>query len=250
MIYGLYQSAAGMMVSEYRQSVIANNLANADTVGFKRDVATFAERDPARLAGVRRGVGDRLLEALSGGVWLGRTETDLSQGSLTATQNPTDVALDGPGFFLVEKGGRRYATRDGRMRVDPQGALISATDGAAMLGPGGVPLRVDPRGGAITVDEGGRIRQDGRIVGQLAVVDYADPRRLRKAGGGRFETEGLQPIESPARVVQGYTESSGVEAVQELVSMIEVSRAYQMNAALLALQDQTVGRLISSLAGM
>jgi len=250
MIYGLYQSAAGMMVSEYRQSVIANNLANAETVGFKRDVATFAERDPARLAGVRQGVGDRLLETLSGGVWLGRTETDFSQGSLTATQNPTDVALDGPGFFLVDKGGRRYATRDGRMRVDPHGMLISAADGAAMLGPGGVPLRVDPRGGAITVDEGGRIRQDGRIVGQLAVVDYADPRRLRKSGGGRFEIEGLQPIESPARVVQGYTESSGVEAVQELVSMIEVSRAYQMNAALLALQDQTVGRLISSLAGM
>lgn len=249
MIYGLYQSAAGMMVSEYRQSVIANNLANADTVGFKRDVATLSERDPARLAGVRRGASDRLLEALSGGVWLSRTETDFSQGSLTVSQNPYDVALDGPGFFLVEKGGRRYATRDGRMTVDALGNLVSAADGAAMLGPGGVPLRVNPRGGEISVDEGGRLKQDERIVGQLAVVDYADPRRLRKAGGGRFEVEGLQPIESPARVVQGYTESSGVEAVQELVSMIEASRAYQVNASLVAMQDQSVGRLISSLAG-
>lgn len=249
MIYGLYQSAAGMMVSEYRQSVIANNLANAGTVGFKRDVATLAERNPARLGGIRHGVGDRLLDGLSGGVWLARTETDLSQGSLTVSQNPYDVALDGPGFFLVEKDGRRYATRDGRMTVDRQGMLISAADGAAMLGPGGAALRVHPRGGEITVDEGGRIRQDGQIVGQLAVVDYADPRRLRKVGGGRFEIEGLQPVESPARVVQGYTESSGVEAVQELVSMIEAARAYQVNAALLTLQDQTVGRLISSLAG-
>ena len=247
MIYGLYQSAAGMMANEYRQGVIANNLANADTVGFKRDVAVLAERLPARLAGERDGAGQELLDALSGGVWLGRTDTDFSQGTIQHTDNATDVALEGPGFLLVEQDGRQLATRDGRMIVDGLGRLVAATDGAPVLGVGGAPIRVNPRGGPIQISEFGAVEQDGRIVGRLGLIDFADYRALRKAGASRFAFEAATPAAPAARFIGRAVEGSGSSPIAEMVSMIEAARSYQLNASLLTAQDQSVGRLISTL---
>jgi flagellar basal-body rod protein FlgF len=243
-IYGLYHSAAGMMVNEHRQDVIANNLANADTPGFKRDIASFAERQPAALAGLRDGPSNEDLAALSGGLWLGRTETDFCPGPLKPG-GELDVALDGPGFLKVASNGKTLVTRDGRMVLDDTGRLLSAGDGAEILGRGDMPIQVNPRGGQPQFDEDGRILQDGIIVGQLALVDFADYRELRKVGDGRFSADGLTEMDSPAYVRAGFVESSSVEAVKELVSMIEASRAYQLNAQMVTLQDQTVGALVS-----
>ena len=100
MIYGLYQSAAGMMVNEYRQNVLANNIANAETVGFKREMTSFAERLLASEAGRREGPSKDLMEALSGGIWLGRTDTDFSAGAAIKTDNPLDVMITGSGFRI------------------------------------------------------------------------------------------------------------------------------------------------------
>ena len=102
MIYGLYNSAAGMMTNEYRQNVITNNLANAETIGFKPEVAVFAEREPESVAGWREGPSAVEVEGLSGYLWLGRTHTDFAQGTMIYTERATDVALDGPGFLVVE----------------------------------------------------------------------------------------------------------------------------------------------------
>lgn len=244
MIYGLYHSAAGMLTTEYRQGVIANNLANAETHGFKRDVAVFAERTPASEAGLRRNATNPDLAGLSGGLWLGRTHTDLSAGPLAATGNPLDVALDGPGFLTVEQNGQTYLTRDGRLVLTPDGQVVTATDGAAVLGAGGAPLRLSPRGGEISIDEDGRIRQGDRPAGRLALVDVADPAQLSKAGQGRYRLEGEPMPASAVRVRGGYVEQSGVRPIEEMVGMIEASRAYQINAQMVSLQDQTVSRLI------
>lgn len=248
MIYGLYQSAAGMMTNEYRHGVLANNLANADTVGFKRDVAVFAERLRADQAGVRRGPSDPRLGPMTGGVWLGQAHTDFSEGALVRTENSLDVALAGPGFLVVEASGQTLLTRDGRMVRTFDGRLVSAADGASILGVGGQPLRVNPRGGEVTVDELGRVEQDGLTVGQLGVTDVADYDALRKVGGGRFAFDPQQVTAAPARVMSGFVENSAVEPVTELVSMLEASRAYQLNAQMVTLQDQTVGRLINAVA--
>lgn len=248
MIYGLYQSAAGMLVNEYRQDVLANNLANADTVGFKRDIATFAERVPATEAGLRRGASADLLRDLSGGLWLARTVTDYRSGSLQRTDNPLDVALDGDGFLLVEQNGEALATRDGRLLMDADGALVAAADGAAVLGVGGAPIRLNPRGGTPAIDSEGGITQDGMLVGRLALVDFADYGRLRKVGQGRLDMQDSPPAVATARVLSGVTESSGVEPVRELVSMIEAARAYQLNAQMVSLQDESAGRLINQVS--
>lgn len=248
MIYGLYQSAAGMMTNEYRQNVIANNLANADTVGFKQELAVFAERVPAARAGRRHGPSAPDLAGLTGGLWLGRTHTDFSQGGLVRTDHPTDVALDGRGFLVVQVDDRPLYTRDGRLVMAADGVLRAATDGAPVLGVGGRPILLDPHGGRIAIDEEGRVLQNGVPRGQLAVVDFADYRGLRHAGAGRFDADDTRPVPAGARLRSGFLESSGVAPIRELANMIETSRAYQLNARLLSLQDQSAARLIRAVA--
>ncbi len=245
MIYGLYHSAAGMLTNEYRQSVTANNLANADTVGFKRDIATFAERVPARTAGVRRGPSNADLAGLSGGMWLGQTQTSFADGPNTRTGHHTDVALVGPGFLMVDKNGETLLTRDGRMMVDQDGHLLAASDGAAVLGAGGTPIRVNPRGGELSVDEEGHVMQGGVRVAQLAMTDVDSYDKLRKAGAGRFTFDSDDLTPTAARIRHGFIEQSAVEPVKELVNMIEAARAYQINAQMVSLQDQSISRLLN-----
>lgn len=248
MIFGLYHSAAGMMVNDYRQGVLANNIANADTVGFKRDIAVFSERIPAWRAGEREGPSARDMESLSGGLWLGRTHTDYAEGSLTQTGNPLDVALDGPGFLVVGVEGQPLLTRDGRMMTQPDGQLVSAIDGAPVLGRGGMPIYLDPNGSRddIAIDDEGRIFQDKRLVGQLELVDVEDYGTLTKVGQSRFIGPDDQGIRAGARVRSGYVEASSTRPLKELVSLIEASRAYQMNAQMIRLQDQSLTQLIST----
>jgi len=245
MIYGLYHSAAGMLTTEYRQSVTANNLANADTVGFKRDIVTLSERQPASIAGVRNGHSDPGMQGLSGGLWLGRTYTDYSAAAKTPTGNPLDVALDGRGFLAVAgPNGQTLYTRDGRMTTDQTGRLVSVSDGAPILGRGGGPLQTDPNGGAISINDEGRISQDGRVIGELEVVDFKDYAALQKIGANRVAASADSAVSAAPLVKSGYTEASGVQPISELVNMMDASRAYQMNAQMVSMQDQTIGRLI------
>jgi flagellar basal-body rod protein FlgG len=245
LIYGLYNSAAGMMVNQYRQDVLANNLANAETVGFSRDVAVFAERRPASAAGRRSGPSAADMAGLSGGLWLGKTHTDFTIGNVYETGRALDVALDAPGFFAVRKGGDTLFTRDGRFTTNAAGQLVAASDGAPVLGRGGVPIVLNPYGSRPSVDQLGRIWQDGGLVGALEIADFTDYAALRKVGASRVDASATQPKASYALVKNGVLEESGVEPIVELTDMIEASRAYQMNAAVLTLQDQSIGRLIN-----
>lgn len=248
MIQGLYQSAAGMLVNEYRQGVLANNIANADSAGFKRDIPMLAERVPAAQAGQKQGPSDVQLTDLSGGVWLGRTLTDFAEGSNTQTGNPLDVALQGHGFLVVGKDGRQLLTRDGRMVMNAAGQLVAASDGAYMLDTSGQPIRLDPNGGPVQINEEGVISQKNKAVAQLGRVDVANYATLQKAGADRFIATDGSVAAAQTIVRSGYVEGSGVQPVQELVSMIEASRAYQLNAQMVSLQDETAGRLINAVA--
>jgi len=247
MIYGLYHSAAGMLTSEYQQNVLANNIANADTVGFKRDVPTFAERLPARQAGRRHGPSAVDMAGLSGGLWLGRTYIDHSPGPKVATGNWHDIALDGAGFLAVQADGQRQYTRDGRLELDRDGFLVAATDHAPVLGRGGLPIRLNPRGGTPSIDTQGRITQDGAVVAELELVDFEDYAVLRKSGATRFTAPAGTEVAAAVLVQSGFLENSGVQPVPELVSLMDAARAYQMNARMVTLQDETIGRLINVL---
>lgn len=247
MIYGVYQSAAGMMANQYRQDVIANNIANADTVGFKQELATFAERPPESVSGPRVGPSDPNLAGLTGGLLLARTETDFRPGSLVTTENPTDLALDGPGFFVVQVNGQPQYTRDGRFIAGADGVLRAASDGALAVGVGGSQIILNPYGGQVVVDEAGRVFQNNALRGRLALADFADYSVLQHTEASRFTAGDVAPGGAIACVRSGVLENSGVEPVRELVNMIDASRAFELNARMLGLQDQTTGKLIGCL---
>src|SRR3954464_8064047 len=177
MNYGLYLSAMGVLANSQRQDVIANNLANAETVGFKKDLALFQEqRTEAQIRGKRSESND-LLEPLGGGLVPSGTTLDLSQGPIESTGNPLDVAIQGDGYFAVRDGDRTMLTRAGRFQVDRNGIL--ATDaGHAVLSDKLTSITLTP--GLADIGKDGTITQNGQTVGRLGVFSVANPRLLPK----------------------------------------------------------------------
>lgn len=248
MIYGLWQSAAGMQAQQFRQAIIANNLANAETPGFKADRVAFQERLNASLTKGSPATRHPVLDKMTGGVFETELYTDFSfkDASLIPTTNPLDVAIQGDGFLAVQTpDGARY-TRDGRMVMDRNGMLRHAASNAEILDEQGRAILLDPAaGGAIKIDGTGLVRQGGVAVGRLGLVDFADRQQLEKVGHNLFSADKASPVEADGRIRQSYYEASGVEPVQALVEMIAATRAYELNAKMITLQDDTLGQAVT-----
>jgi len=249
MVYGLWLSSAGLQVNEYRQATLANNLANAETAGFKRHLAVISARQVASRSTGGLGDGNRLLDDLSGGSLVRPTHTDFSDGPLRASRNPLDLAVPGRGFLVVRDGEEVLFTKDGRLTLDSQGRLVTAAGGRPVLDADERPIVTVPGAAApVRVGSDGTVRQGGAVLGRLAVVAFEDPQALVKRGAGLFAAAGQEPVPQEGGVVSGAVEASNVSPVTSLASLIEVSRAYQMNATLLSLQDQTLGRAVNDIA--
>src|SRR6476620_8856831 len=172
MIYGLYLSAAGVMTNSYRQDVIANNIANAETVGFKKDLALFDQRlteaQQRRLAASGPlSPTSKLLENLGGGLFAHPTSIDTGQGEFEPTGSPLDVAIEGDGFFAVQSpgagpggaGGETRLTRNGQFAVDSTGRLtLSNAKGEQVLDAEKQPIQLEP-GGGVRIDDQGTVTQ-------------------------------------------------------------------------------------------
>jgi flagellar basal-body rod protein FlgF len=240
MNYGLYLAAGGLQVAEYRQGVIANNLANAETVGFKRDLAAVMARpqatdeDPALAA-----LQDPTTALLGGGTFAAPNEIDLTQASLKSTKAPLDLGLEGKGFFTVQgTDGKSYLTRDGRFTMNTAGTLVNA-DGRPVLNDAGSPITLNAAKD-VTVDPSGRIAQNGTVVGTLGIVNPKDASQLRKVGNNLLTVDDastLTPATS-AQVRQGAVEASGVDPSIEMVNMIENQRIYDANAKQIQAYDR------------
>lgn len=252
MVYGIYQSAAGLQLNQYRQEVLTNNLANLETTGFKHDMAIVRERPPAvREPGGRWDWSDRSLAGLTGGSFVTPTYTSFEQGPLEHTGGRLDVALFGSGFFAVQDGEAVRYTRDGRFVVNAEGELTTVS-GHKVLGEEGTPIVVPPdAAGKITITARGDVRAGDQRFGRLTVLDFEDNQRLTKIGTNLFEAApDAQPVEARANLQPGYLEGSTVEPTRAMVSMIEVSRAYELNATLIGLADGTLGRAVNDIASL
>lgn len=250
MIYGLWLSTAGIQTVEHRQSVLANNIANVNTTGFKQDLAVVRQRD-VMSAIDQQGMRFQhpVLDNLAGGSSVRPSHTDFSSGPLTQTGGTLDLAIEGKGFFTVEtESGHRY-TRDGRFTIGRDGTLRTVTGGHSVLDASGnsIRLRTDQPADSIQINGQGRITQKGEVVGQLAVTDFADTTRLQKEGGNLFDNRGSEEIEPTGVMRSGVLEASNVNAADAMVTMIEASRAYQLNATMIQIQDEMLARTVNDI---
>ena len=244
---GLYIAASGMDATVTRQDVIANNLANLSTVGFKQNRAVdvaFPTYMIARLHDQKMKVMDGTAELrpnigfMGGGVVPQEIATDYSQGSRLETKSPLDFALTGNGYFfsILSPEGKTFLTRDGSFNLDSNGRLVTQ-DGLPVLGHNG-EIYID--GSKVTADEEGNITVDDKALDQLLVVKVQDENQLYKVGHSLFQATPKNKIDmapDDIRVQQGFLEQSNVNAIQEMVSMIEVSRSYELNARIVRSYD-------------
>ena len=232
--------------------VVANNIANINTNGFKADGALFEEylSNGARTNALS-GADSRVSFVRDRGTW-----HDMSKGPVEQTGNPLDVAINGDGFFVVQTPrGERY-TRSGALQIDAKGTLVTSEGFPVMGGSGPITLQASDRDiyiskdGAISVHEGKSIQDSLR--GNLKIVRFQqkDEERLRKDSGGSFMApNGVTPeADSKSRVVQGALEKSNVRGVVEIARMIEITRSYTQVATMLQQQGDLRSNAINKLA--
>ncbi|MEK6675371.1 MAG: flagellar hook basal-body protein [Planctomycetota bacterium] len=249
--YGLWLSAAGMKVSEHRQTLLANNMANMETTGFKEDLAVVTRRQlESRTPQGGLGLEHPVWDGLPGGMNVNPPHVNHSPGTTEATGNPLDVAIHGKGFFAVRDGSNTRYTRDGRFTMNRSGELVlSAGNGEwKVLDESDAPIVLNVAGGAAEFLANGSVKQDGQEVGKLAVRKTNDEQKLRKVGANLFEATTGQMVPSETVVSSGMVERSNFDTMNGLVAMIEASRAYELNATMLKLQDDAVGQAVSRIA--
>ncbi len=248
MLHGIYLSAAGALIEEVRQAVIANNLANSSTDGYKSDSVSFRRRLAEAREDLIPGAGglDAGLDGLPGGVFLDEVAFSRSQGAIVPTGDSFDLALRGDGFFVVGDGRQLLYTRAGSFRRNAAGDLVTADGRFKLLGVDGNPVSVGA--GEVRVGSRGEISVNGRPAGRLLVAGGLDPARFDKAGGNyfRYLGEGLPPA-AAAEVIQGSLEVSDVSPVNEMVRLIQSHRAYEANLQMARIQDSTLARAASDL---
>lgn len=248
MIYGLYLSAQGAEVQSVRQDVIANNLANASTTSFKRDLALFQSHPP--FDKVEGGIQDvpGQLNRSTGGTSLAGVATDFSDGTHIATGGKLDVALTGPGFFRVTDGKQQFLTRNGQLTIDPLGRMVTSDRGLLVQGvkpvpPGTLEIEFSEDGNVFGIDVD-RLRVD---LGRLDLVHPASTGELQKQGDSLYLTKGpVIPAGAEVRVKQGFLEGSGTNSVAEMMELIEAARAFESNINMIRFQDEALGQLIQS----
>jgi len=249
----LHVARTGLEAQDARMRVIANNLANIGTTGFKRDRADFATLayQEQRVAGQQSTNQTAYAVGLNlgTGVQVMGTSRIESQGTLNATGNALDIALDGPGYFQVElpPGGQVAYTRAGNFTLSPQGNLVTS-QGYAVTPPVQVPQGVQ----SLTIAPDGSISavQPGQAapvqLGQIQVANFVNPAGLRAIGDNfLIETAASGPAElgiagqlGRGQVRQGMLEGSNVNVVEELVEMIEAQRAYEINSKMVSAVDE------------
>jgi flagellar basal-body rod protein FlgF len=230
MLRGLYAAASGMVAQIARQEIYANNLANANSVGFRRGRSALGQFQADLAAAL-----DTAGSATGGATAKGAT-CDLSQGPLTATGRTLDLALNGDAFFTVQTSNGPVYTRDGRFMLDAQKRLVTST-GDPVLGENG-PITLSS--GIFSVANDGTITCAGQTAGRLRLLTPVNPQAL---GRGLYTAaQTTTPVSSS--VQQGMIEQSNVSGIQEMGLMMNGYRLYEANATALRYQDETLNSLM------
>ena len=217
--------------------VVANNIANVNTPAYKAERMLFSEY-------MVRPQKDAPLSFVEDKGMI----RDLREGQLTKTGNPLDLALSGDGFFLVEtEGGQRF-TRSGRFQLNADGQIVNQL-GHPVLSATGQPIIIPPDATDIAIAPDGVVSADTTAVGRIGVVNFDNPRAMRREANNIYATEEAPAPVEGARVLQGMLEESNVNAIQEMTNMIEVHRAYASNQRALQDEHERMRRAIRTIVG-
>ena len=246
----MYISADGALVQAKRMEMIANNMANVETPGFKRDLALFQARlaegtleDPSL-------DGTGTIEDIGGGVTFAGMATSFESGPLINTGISTDMAIEGDGFFAVQKDGQTFLTRAGNFVLTPTGQLVTRGHGYPVLSDSGGTININPEIPWYLAPNGAVTQNDGSVT-NLGIMQPESLGDLVKAGENLFQPlvdpQALPPGQRHVR--QGYLEGSGVNPTREMMALIETSRAFEANMKLIQHQDEMINTLITELLG-
>lgn len=227
-IYTTLGRQAGLL---REMDVIAQNIANANTTGYRAEGLIFAEH----VVGTQGG------PSISFAYATGR-ETRFAQGGMEQTGGTFDLAIQGDGYFLVDVAGTPHLTRAGAFIAGPDGGL-QTPEGYPVLDEGGAPLFVPPGAAAIRIAPDGTVSADGEPVARVAVVAPDDPRAMTRAAGTMFAAEAYAPVETPA-IAQGFLEASNVDPVIEIARMVTVQNAYKMGQGFMDREDERMRSML------
>ncbi|MBE5943846.1 MAG: flagellar hook-basal body protein [Lachnospiraceae bacterium] len=252
MVRALYTAWTGLRNEEKRMDVVTNNMANADTTGYKKIEVTsesFASHLAVKINDEEIGP-DRMqgIGGLNPGVKIGETYFDMSQGNFRQTEDQYNFALSGTGFFTIsmtDKSGTEHIryTRDGDFTVTKEGYLVTK-DGDFVLGEGGNRIQIP---GAnivdINVNEMGDIYVGDQYISTFQLTDFESYEFLSSYGENMYEAvDGAVMIDADASVAQGYLEMSNVNMVTEMVDMIAITRAYETNQKMIQTIDDVLNK--------
>ncbi len=241
MTRGVYTAAAGMLANQAAQDTIAQNLANANTTGYKEDVPRFESflSEPVS----RLSPADRLsIGTIGSGAGLKDQTTNFNQGGLQQSGNPLDVALTGDAALVIQSPQGPRLSRDGSLTLDAQGTLIQSATGEPVLSDGSQTLSVPAKTKSIVISPQGDLTADGVKIGRIQMASLSAAVSPVKVGDNQYSVSSLQPASPTATMRQGFLESSNVSIVKEMVSMISIMRAYETNQKMLQAEDDTTGK--------
>jgi flagellar basal-body rod protein FlgF len=237
----LYVGLSRQILLRRELDIVANNIANADTTGFKVE-SLLARAEPAAPAHTADGPKPVKFVVANG---LAR---DFGQGGLRQTGGDLDLAIEGMGFFQVDTAEGPRFTRDGRFRLDEAGRMVNQ-NGHPVLGEGGEEIVIDPALGPVAISKDGNLSQGEEQVGKIGVFTFDDLMVLEKSGDNQFRNaSNLQPQPAAEAVVrQGFLEGSNVNPIVEITRMIEVSRAYQSISKMMDSEQDLARRSVERL---
>lgn len=252
MLDGFKAATQGMMAMSVKQDIIANNLANASTTGFRKEglvISSFTEiLDREVSDGMTKAGGETMTQRdfQHAGKLNHRSATYLSQGALKDTGNNLDLALDdnGKGFFTIKTARGIEFTRAGKFRLSTDGHLVTP-DGSKLMGHNG-PIKAN--GTDFKVTENGIVKVDGKEVDRVLVSTFEETNDMKRAGSTAFSSQTPRVrVSKDFKVRQGYLEASNVNALQEMVSLMQVMRNFEANQKALSSSDQRLQKAVNEL---
>ncbi len=242
MIKGIYSSGSGMQPRLMRLDVIANNVANADTTGYKKD-SIFVQI--MKDVGVAQSTGAGELAGLDV-----KEFTDFTEGSLRPTNAPLDIAIQGEGFFVLDTPEGQRFTRNGNFRIDDNGDIVNS-GGDKLMGAGGrinIPGAEKMEQNDLSISKSGDIMMGPTKLGKIRIVTFPDMQKLLKTAGTMFRSDD-SPKDVPlsdekTTIRQGYLEESNVEALTEMVQLVELSRGFETDQRTMRYQDSTLEKAL------